>query len=72
MQVKGQYVLFVLLILLVSSNSRLYSQAEMSSYVESHESAFFDIDAVNMASENNNLSRLDLYVKITYDELQFI
>ena len=72
MKVRRQYFLFAISVWLISSNSRLYSQAEFSFYHQSHNISFFDIDAVNTASENNNLSRLDLYIKITYDNLQFI
>ncbi len=32
----------------------------------------FDFDAVNKASDNFNLSHLDIYVRVNYDELQFL
>ncbi len=32
----------------------------------------FDFDAVNTASDNFNLSHLDIYVRVNFDELQFL
>ncbi len=42
-----------------------------ASAIATNDAPLFNFDAINLASENLDLSRLDLYVKIHYDELQF-
>jgi len=46
--------------------------AAFSNFSEPSDSLLFDVDVVNLAVENSELSRLDLYIRINYDELQFV
>lgn len=50
----------------------VYPQEKEAQLPRFESAPMFDVDIVNMASENLELSRLDLYIKITNDELQFI
>ena len=61
--------IFVVLILSLSRGLSLPQIAEAQT---STDGPVFDLDVVNMATENRNLSRLDVYIKIKQDELQFI
>lgn len=53
----------------------IYSMAVLpghSSELTNNGAPKFDFDAVNTASDNFNLSHLDIYVRVNYDELQFL
>jgi GWxTD domain-containing protein len=69
---KWRNTVFATVFLAILTVGPAYSQETETESPRFGSAPMFDIDAVNMASENPELSRLDLYIKITNAELQFI
>jgi GWxTD domain-containing protein len=60
--------LFILLLLL---NASLYAQAELSGRRE-ESTPFFNLDLASFRAEKAKETRLEIYLKIMFDELQFV
>jgi len=72
LKLKHQLLMIGILCVLNLPISRVFSQAELSHFRKSNDAPVFDMVVVNFASEDPDLSRLDLYIKITNNQIQFI
>ena len=64
------FLSLIMLLLLIQPGSG-FSQADMSSK-EKESAATFYYDIINVASQKSGLTRLNLYIEVPYDELQFL
>lgn len=67
-----KYLILAALVIMNMNSGLVYPQKAERQSPQFGDAPMFDVDIVNMRSENPELSRLDLYVKITNDELQFV
>lgn len=66
-----RYVLFIMAILSFWWSTALSLQ-HFKEPIDSRDSPVFEVDLVNLASKEPGASRMDLYIRVPYSELQFI
>lgn len=63
---------FLMVLFLILSTSVLFAQIEFSMPEQSRDYPMFDVDVFSVASDQEGMDKLDIFVKFVYDELQFI